>query len=239
MAFSLGSIGGMLTSWLLNPLIWLTIIFIMVGFTWGLLAIRRKRKLIYPLLELVDHGNNKFSFNILKCGWFGKKKFLRGLWDSGEEQMESQDKDIIYEFSTEDFQEINGKRGVIAFRDPVNQNILVPITRTDVIAFENGKKIDGRKLLAEIAPANFRDVATEIIKDADRETSDWKEKLIQWIVLGGIIIFALVSIIVITQMVKNGQDKAAALIVQAGETCLKNAKEVCGQIASAVASGAP
>lgn len=230
MAFNFGDIGGLITSWILNPLIWLVIIFVFVGFIWGFLLIRKKRKLIYECLELVNHGSEKFSFNLMKCGWFGKKKFLKGIWDYGEEQMETKDKDIIYDFSTEDFQEINGKRGVICFRDPINQNILVPINKCKVINDE---------LLAEIAPANFRDVALGIIQDVDRETADWKEKLIQWIILGGIIIFALVAIIVITQMVKNGQKEAANLIVQAGETCLKNAKEVCQNLATSAASTAP
>ena len=119
MAADLGGVGGMLLQWLLNPLIWLVIIFLIVAVTFGFLAIRKRRKLIYQCLELVDYGNGKHGFNMIKCGWFGKKKMLGGLWDRGEEQMETQDKDVIYEFSTEDFQEINGKRGIICFRDPV------------------------------------------------------------------------------------------------------------------------
>lgn len=223
MAFNIAGIGGQLVSWLLNPLIWLVIIFVLVGITWGFLIIRRKRKLIYQCIELVDYGTSKHGFNVIKCGWFGKKKWLRGLWDTGEEQMETQDKDIIYEFSTEDFQEINGKRGVICFRDPVNQNILVPISKTEVT---------NKELLAEIAPAEFRDVALSIIEDADKETSDWKEKLVQFVMWGLVVVFSLVSIIVIAQMVKNGQQEASNLIVEAGKTCLQNAKEVCSQIAA-------
>jgi len=230
MALDLGGIGGLLQSWIINPLLWLVIIFVFVGATWGFLLIRRKRKLIYECLEIVNHGSRKFSFNLLKCGWFGKKKFLRNLWDSGEEQMETKDGEIVYDFSTEDFQEINGKRGVICFRDPINQNILVPIGKCTVV---------NEELLAEIAPANFRDVAMDIIKDASKETSDWKERIIQYLIIGGVIIFALVSIIVIAQMVKKGQTEAADLIIQAGETCLKNAKDICSQIANPAAAGVP
>lgn len=223
MAADLGGVGGMLLQWLLNPLIWLVIIFLIVAVTFGFLAIRKRRKLIYQCLELVDYGNGKHGFNMIKCGWFGKKKMLGGLWDRGEEQMETQDKDVIYEFSTEDFQEINGKRGIICFRDPVNQNILVPISKTEV---------KNKELLAEIAPAEFRDVAAQIIEDVDRETKDWKEKIVAIAIFGLVVIFALVSIIVITQMVKQGQEQAANLITEAGKTCLTNAKEVCSQIAA-------
>ena len=230
MAIDIGGAGSLLISWLLNPLIWVLIIALVIGFTFGILIIRKRRKLIYQCLELVDYGSGKYGYNMLKCGYFGKSKALKGLWDSGEEQMETKDGEIIYEFSTEDFQEVNGKRGVICFRDPVNQNILVPISKT---------KVENKELLAEIAPAEFRDVALTIIKDADKETSDWKEKMIQFVMWGLIVVFSLVSIIVIAQMVKHGQTEASELIAQASTTCLESAKSVCSQIASAASAGAP
>lgn len=245
MAFDIGGIGGQLVKWLLNPLIWVLIIALIVGFTFGVLAIRKKRKLIYECIELVDYGSGKFGFNLIKCGYYGKKKMLRGLWDYGEEIMQTKDGETIYEFSTEDFQEINGKRGVVCFRDPVNQSILVPISKTSVYGWKdiNGvrTKVAGAEILGEIAPAEFRDIALDIIKDVDRETSDWREKIIQFVMWGLIIVFSLVSIIVIAQMVKNGQKEASELIIQAGTTCLDAAKSVCSQIASTVISqgGAP
>lgn len=223
MAMDFSNMGGMLIGWLFNPLIWVLIIALVLGATIGILTIRKKRKLLYECIELVNYGENKYGYNVIKCGYYGKKKMLKGLWDSGEEQMETKDGEIIYEFSTEDFQEVNGKRGIIAFRDPVNQNILVPISKTNVT---------NKELLAEIAPAEFRDVALDIIRDVDVETKDWKEKIIQFVMWGMVVIFSLVSIIVITQMVKNGQTESANLIVKAGEICLTNAKEVCSQIAA-------
>jgi len=216
------SASGLLLSWLLSPVVWLVIIFLMIGCTFGVLKIRKRRKLIYPLLEIVDIGGGKSGFNLFKCGWFGKRKHFKGLWDSGEERMESRDGEVIHDFSSEDYQEINGKRGVVVFRDPVNSGVLVPINKANCINAE---------LLTEIAPANFRDVALDIIKDADKETADYTEKLIQWLIFGTIIIFAMVSVIVITQMVKSGQKEASDLIIKAGEICLSNAREVCSQIA--------
>ena len=41
--------------------------------------------------------------------------------------------------------------------------------------------------------------------------------IIQWVMFGGVIIFALVSIILITQMVQRGQAEATKLILKAGE----------------------
>ena len=230
MAIDFSGASGLLLDWLLSPVIWLVIIFVVLICTFGFLKIRKRRKLTYPCLELVNLGYGKSGFNTFRCGWFGSTKWLRGLWDFGEEQMETQDGDIIHDFSTEDFQEINGKRGVVCYRDPINPNVLVPVNQVEM---KNGE------LLAEIAPANFRDVALGIIKDADKETADYTEKIIQWVIFGTIIIFALVSVIVITQMVKQGQAEASNLILQAGETCLSAAKEVCSQIANSASGNAP
>lgn len=228
--FSIGGAGGLLIGWLLNPLIWLLIIALLIGVTFGFLIIRKRRKLIYECLELVRYGSGKFGFNLLKAGYFGRKKMFRGLWDSGEERMETKDGEVIYEFSTEDFQEINGKRGVVCFRDPINQNILVPISKTEVT---------NREVLAEIAPAEFRDVALDIIKDVDKETADWKERIIQFAMWGLVVVFSLVSIIVIAQMVKHGQTEAAELIAKSSTTCLESAKSVCSEIARTASPGAP
>jgi len=221
---------SMLLNWLLSPIIWFVLIIVFVVVVFGYLWIRKKRKLIYSCIEIVKYKGGKAGFNKIKAGWFGKKKFFRGLWDYGEEQVETQDGDKILNFSTEDFQEIDGKRGIVIARDPVNPDILVPIT---TVSFK------GEEMLAEIAPAEYRDAVNEIIIDVDRETSDWTKQLIQWIIFGMIIVFALVSIIVITQMVKSGQDKASALIVQAGETCLRNAREICQDLVTTRAGASP
>lgn len=220
----------LLTDWLLSPLIWFVLIFLFVAATFGFLWIRKRRKLIYDCLEIVDYDYGKTGFNLIKAGWFGKKKYLRGWYDVGEEQVETQDGDIILDFSTNDFQEINGKRGIVCARDPVNPDILVPISKVDV---------KGKEMFNEIAPAEYRDAVQRIIDDADRETKDKTAQIIQWLLIGGTIIFALLAIILVTQMVKNGQREAADLIVQAGDICLKNAKEVCQTLATSAPSSAP
>lgn len=220
----------LLFDWLLSPLIWFVLIFVFLAGTMGVLWIRKRRKLIYEFIEIVDYDYGKTGFNLIKGGWFGKKKALRGFLDFGEEQLETQDGEAILNFSTEDFQEINGKRGIIITRDPVNPEILVPI---------NNIKIKGKEMLAEIAPGDYRDASMRIIDDADRETKDWTEKIVQWVLMGMTIIFALVSIIVIAQMVKHGQTEASNLIIESGKTCLENAKEVCQQIATSTKGASP
>jgi len=82
---------SMFMDWLLSPVLWFVLVFAILASTFGFLWIRKKRKLIYSVIELVIYKGEKAGFNNLKAGWFGKKKFLRGWWDSGEEQVETMD----------------------------------------------------------------------------------------------------------------------------------------------------
>lgn len=217
----LTGISNTLFQWILSPFIWIILIFVFLALTIGFLIIRKKRKLIYPCAEIVEFGEGKFGINTFKAGWYGKKTHLRGLWDTGDEVLKTSDGEQILDFSTEDFQEVNGKRAPVCYRDPTNQNNLVPISKA---------RIKGKEFLLEIPPASFTDAAVDIVKDADKETADRMQKLVMWVVFGALIIFALVSIIVITQMVKSGQTEAADLILKAGEVC---------KVAVTSASGAP
>ena len=218
--------GGMITDLLINPLIWLLIIGVFLLATFGMLWIRKRRKLVYPCAEVVDlGGNGKTSINFLgakSVGWYGKQKWLFGLWDYGDKVLRNKYGEIIEQFSEEDFQEVNGTRGVIFYRDPIRK-LLFPI---------NKLKVHNKELVTSIAPAEYTDVGIEIIRSAEKETTDWKEKVMQIIVWAIVVIFSLVAIILITQMVKQGQAEAKDLILKAGETCLTNAKEVCSQIVS-------
>lgn len=225
---ALSGFGAYAIKLVLQPLFWLIIIVGLVFIIWMLLVIRRKRRLQFPTLEIVDLGDGKFALNKMKSGYFGKILKLRGLFWSGEEVLRTQYGDIIEQFSTEDYQEVDGKRGVVCYRHPLNQKVLLPISKL---------QLKDKQLVANIAPADFTDASVEIIKDAERETRSGIEKILQWIVLGGMIIFALVSIIVIIQYVKHSQTEAANLILEAGKTCLENAKEICQNLATNIPSG--
>ncbi|MBM3191436.1 MAG: LPXTG cell wall anchor domain-containing protein [Chlamydiae bacterium] len=212
-------------SWFMSPLIWLAIIGVLLVISVGFLYIRKRKRLQFPACEIIDLGNGKTGFNILKTGWFGIALYFNGLWWKGREVMRTNAMEIIEEFSEEDFQEVNGRRGVIFYRDPINRK-LFPISKL---------KVSNKEIIANIPPAEFVDAAISIVKEAEKETSDWREKVITWVVIGGVVIFALVSIIVITQMVGNGQDKASELIVNAGRTCMENARTICTEIAQGFA----
>ncbi|MDI6738650.1 MAG: hypothetical protein QME12_09160 [Nanoarchaeota archaeon] len=219
-----------LLKWVINPLFWLLII---MGFVLGtalVLWVRKKRRLKYPGVEIVDLGQGRIAFNFCKTGWFGDKIYLNMLWWSGNEVMRIDSGQKILEFSTEDYQEVNGQRGVVFYRSPTDQDILVPINK---VHYKN------KELVAEIAPAAYRDAATDMFNDSCKETTDFKEKLIQFAAWALVVIFSLVAIIVIVQYVKHGQDKAADMMMQAGEKGIAYCKDLCGTIANSMRGSAP
>jgi hypothetical protein len=224
MAFDINQIGGFIFAYIFNPLMWLIIIIGILVVTFGFLKLRRMRAMKFPAVEFVDLGNGKMGMNLLKCGWIGIKLQLKGWWWSGREVMRTDAMEIVQLFSEEDFQEVNGKRGVVFYRDPVSRTLL-PISQL---------KVKNKELALAIPDGDYVDNAISIVRDAEKETSDRMAQLIQWAIMGGIIIFALVSIIIIVQMVTKSQDKASELILSAGKTCLESAKAVCSEIASTV-----
>jgi len=82
----------------------------------------------------------------MKAGYFGKKSYLKGLWWSGEEVLKTSCNDTVAYFSTEDFQEVNGERGIICYRDPIRRNILFPISKL---------QMENKELIAAVAPADY------------------------------------------------------------------------------------
>jgi hypothetical protein len=226
MAFNLSGMtagmSGFLIKLLVMPIFWFGILFFFIAATFMFLIIRRNRRLVIPVLEIVSLGNRgKGGFNPLWAGWFGRKLYLKGLWWRGEEVVRLKSGEIIRDFSTEDYQEINGKRGIVCYRHPLDANILVPI---------NSVEIKNQVLLNSLAPIDIRSTSVELINDAAIESTDFKEKLMQFVGWALVVIFSLIAIIVITQMVIKGQKAAADLIVKAGDTCLSNAKSICTEI---------
>jgi len=213
--------GGMF-SILSSLLFWvvLGIIFCLVAF--GFLVIRKKKKLTTPIIELTSLGRGKLGIRLgkkLKGGWFKHHTTFMGLWDYGQEEIfKLKDGRQVLNLSSEDYHEINGRMGVIVQRSPEDPRILVPISKSQL---ENGK------LLNTIAPAEYRGTVVDIIKKAEKETQDKVDKIMQWVFWGGIIIFSFISIMLITNMVKNGQTEAKDLILEAGRMSKEQLKNLC------------
>jgi len=207
--FSLGAIGGIL----LSPLIWIVVLFFVGLATIGGIWFRKQKKLIYPCIVLRNTGNGKIDLKMMKAGWYKTKSFFFGLFDYGrEEELRTGGfrcpVDKIQGGSTIDFHEINGKRGLICRRKDDDPKILVPLTKMEV---------EGDKLLAEVANVDLRDAAVRIIDQAQNETRNRTAEIVQWILMGGVIILCLVVIIMSYQFVSKAQAQSWEKLMQAGQ----------------------
>ena len=218
--------GGMF-SILSSLLFWLVlaIIFVIVAFMF--LVVKKNKKLSINIIECTPLGRGKLGVKAgkkLKGGWFKHKTTFFGLWDYGyEEVFKTKDKRTVLSVSSEDYHEINGKMGLICLRSPEDPKILVPVSKATI---ENGD------LLFKIAPADYRSTVVDIVKKAEKETQDKTDKIVQWVMWGGIIIFSFIAIVMIVQMVKNGQSEAKDLILEAGKMNTANLKAICQGIKS-------
>ena len=213
-----GGMFGLLSTFLFWGVLVLFLVFI--GFVF--LMIRKGKKLSVPIIELTPLGRGKFGVKTgkkLKGGWFKHKTTFFGLWDYGyEEVFRTKDHRKVLSVSSEDYHEINGRMGLLCMRSPEDPKILVPISRAKV---ENGD------ILFKIAPADYRSVVVDIVKSAEKETQDKVDKIMQYVFWGGIIIFSFIAIILITQMVKNGQTEAKDLMLEAGKMNVDQLKIMC------------
>lgn len=213
-----GAMFGLLST----GLFWVGLVLLFAFVVFGFLLIRKNRKLTNPVYEITSLGRGKVGIRSgrkFKGGWFKHNSTFFGLWDYGHEEVfRLKDGRIVLNISSEDFHEINGKMGVLVMRSPEDPRICVPVSR---VKCENGE------LLTKIAPADYRGTVVDIIRKAEAETRDKLDKIMQYAFWAGIILFSFISIILITQMVKNGQTEAKDLILEAGRMGADNLKTIC------------
>ena len=196
----------------INPLFWLAIILLFGLFAVGGLYIRKRRALKYKGIEFTDYGINTG----VPCGWFGIKWYIKGLWTTGREVMTTNEGEIIEEFSESDFIEIDGKRGVAFYRDPISRK-LFPISK---LTLEEASK----RILIKIPPAEFIDNAVAIVKDTDAETSDRLEKLLFYGTIAFLVIGLIIGIILIQQMNNHNTEQVTEMFKDGGAKCLDMCK---------------
>ena len=193
---------GSIMSWLSSIIFWL--LFALVFFGIGILFLwRRKRKRFnIPVIEITLLGNGKAGFKNLKAGWFKSQSILFGLIEmGGERRLLVKDGREIYNPSSEDFQTINDNNGMVVQRKGDDPKILVPINR---ILLDR----ESQEMLNAIAPADFRDVASRIIRETEKETmSKFNRFMEQAMPILQIVGFVL-SLIFVIQYVKHSQTEA-------------------------------
>ena len=168
----------------------------------------------HPVIQVVDMGAGKSSFWFTKAGWLKSKSFL-GYDYAGEERMLTKQGKEIQKATSEDFQEINGKRGLLVQEKSDDPKVLVPICRT--ILSEKGKAI-----INTIAPADFRDASVKIMQRTEQETSNKFSQLLTqalpFIKVGGFI----VCLIFIIQYAKHSQAESWSQTIEAIKLAYQN-----------------
>ena len=195
-SFNLGGIVSPIMGWF-SSLFWIGLIVlgIFIGFV-GILIWNKRKKYIFPVVEITGLGKGKVSLDYSKAGWFKKKKVFFGLIEKGgeEELICKRGNRKIYYVSSQDYHDINGKRGIICKRKDDDPEILVPLSKVE---------IKNPEVIAEIAPADFRDVAVQILDEKKKESLTWWEQNAPLVITLGILGFALIALIIIFQFAKG------------------------------------
>ena len=217
---------GIILKTLMSPLIWLVIIFFLLLFAFGGLWMRYQKKLEYPCLVIRKTGNGKIDVKTMKAGWFKSQSILMGLFDyKGEEELKTggsnpfAPRTKIQAGSTIDFHEIKGKKGLICRRKDDDPSILVPITKME---------IKNDELLAEIAPADYRDASVRIVEQAEKETRNRTQEIVQWVLMGGVILLVLIVVIMSYKFVGEAQQQTWDYVLQASRIVSGSAPPVTG-----------
>jgi len=196
MAFDMGSLGITAFGWMQSIITWVLILFGMGVLGIGALMIKQRRKFQYSCIEVVGLGQGKVSVYVTKAGWFKKRRTFFGLIEvGGEQELICKDgKRKVFNVSSTDYHEINGKRGLICKRKDDDPEVLVPIDRVEV---------DNLKLLLRIAPADYRDAAVDILEEKRKETMTWMEKNMPLIITMGVFMFGIIALIIIFNFAKG------------------------------------
>ena len=207
----LSGISGVLGKFAYTWAFWLILGTALITVSFGSLWLRKKAKFHFGTIILTDNGNGKVGMTLTRAGWFRSKKILGGLLDvSGERRLEVKDGRIVQQGSSADFHELNYKTGLILREKADDPKILLPISRVDL-------NTDSRRMIMQIAPADYRDACSKIISDAEKEALSKWETLAQVLVFGFLGVVLLISMILVIQYSKNAMADANAMHREAME----------------------
>jgi hypothetical protein len=199
---NLGDIGPIGTNMLSSWGFWLLFGVAVVAVAFGGFYMRKKGKFIFPAVIFTDNGNGKVGLKFTRAGWFKSDKILGGLIDySGERRLETKDGRVVQQGSSSDLHEINFKAGLLLQEKHDDPKVLIPLSKCEL---SNASK----KMLFEIAPADYRDACSKLIADSEKETLSKWETLAQVLVFGFVAMILFISIILVINYSKNAMTEA-------------------------------
>jgi len=206
--FGTGAITGMVYGWMSSMIFWGIILFIFIFLSFGLLIIRKRIRLKFPVLELIDLGSGKFATQLRKGGWFRSQTMFFGLIDHrGEDIFKLKDSRIIANASSEDYHDIFGKKGFIVYRKGDDPKILIPIN--NLFLDEKDKQ-----MIMAIAPADYRDFSVSLVDRATKEMMGFMEKYGGLISIMIVCLIMMICIIFILQYAKHSQAEVKDLLLK-------------------------
>lgn len=269
MNFDFNSIVGFVPTWLYSPVFWTIFLVILPLMGYLFLLTLKRKKLVYAVMEIVDlggetkEGNGKININFLggkSAGYFGSKWKMGGLISYGQPTvMRLKSGEIVEKFNEQCFQEINGRRGIIVYRDPANR-VMIPVQGMDIeqtVAKEekaegkvegdakvyptSGFRVTNRNVLATLSPQDYSNTSVDIINKRTQETSDKLSAIAQAITLGIIGIVLIIGIIFVINYAAKTTGNAQVIATETIKTCAESMKTVCQEVVSqyAKASAAP
>lgn len=159
------SMTGVLGGWAWSLMMGALAVIILAVFGYAGLYVRNMKKFCFPVLEVISFGNGKVAINQSKAGWFQNKRiFFNLIEQGGERELLMKDNRRIAFASSEDFHDVFGVKGLIVKRKDDDPNVVVPISSVD---------IKNLHLLMEIAPADYRDVASTLLSEKKKEAYTW------------------------------------------------------------------
>lgn len=196
MGFDLGGIGVGMLGILSKTVTWAIGLVVFMGVVLIGAKVKQARKFRYPCLEMIGLGQGKVSITLSKAGWFKKNRKFFGLVEmSGEQELICKDgKRKIHNISSTDYHEFNGRRCIICKRKDDDPDILVPLSKVEVVNLD---------LLASIAPADYRDAGIQIMEEKRRETMSWMEKNGALVIALGVFMFGIIALVIVFNFAKG------------------------------------
>ena len=224
MAFDISGMSGVAMGWLSTIIYWIIGLITAIIMALLVLFTRKKKKLKYPIIQIIDLGSNKAGFWYTKAGWIKSKSFL-GLYDyGGEEKMMTKEGKEIQNASSEDFQEIEGKRGLVVQEKSDDPKILVPINRTVL-------DTESKAIINSIAPADYRDASVKIMQKTEQETSNRFSQFLTQALPYIMVVGFIVSLIMIIQYAKHSQAESWSQTLEAIKMAYANRGAVIESLA--------